>query len=223
MNENSRPDPSPCATSPHFLHLGVIDQTKHPNPDKQTQTMKQYSRKKAGLINFNIISNSIDKREKRKENKTDDYLIDESFLEAVEAEVDFTKGLAGGEELLLGKVLDGDVVVEAEPAEGLDILAAALEYVAHHVGPPRRLLVVPLPLRITVPPLRSPELLLLPPPHHHAPPRLGFQFWSRVGDKQRGVEFPPKFGHRIYLGASEAEKGALSLYINNIVGPGSRR
>ena len=71
-------------------------------------------------------------------------LVGECLGEAAEAEVDLAKRLAGGEEVPLGKVLDGDVVVDPQPAKRLDVLAAALVDVADDVGPARLLLPAPL-------------------------------------------------------------------------------
>jgi len=88
-------------------------------------------------------------------------LVGECLGEAAEAEVDLAKRLAGGEEVPLGKVLDGDLVVDPQPAERLDVLAAALVDVADDVGPARLLLPAPLRLRLLERPLRPPQLLFL--------------------------------------------------------------
>lgn len=95
-------------------------------------------------------------------------LVGERLQEVAEAEVDLAERLAGGEEVPLREVLDGDIVVQPEPPERLDVLAAALVDVADDVGPARLLLPVPLRQRRLVPALRPTQLLLLlllrPPP-----------------------------------------------------------
>lgn len=88
-------------------------------------------------------------------------LVGECLREVTEAEVDLAKRLAGGEEVPLGEVLDGDLVVDPQPAERLDVLAAALVDVADDVGPAGLLLPAPLRLRLLERTLRPPHLLLL--------------------------------------------------------------
>ena len=99
------------------------------------------------------FSETYTKKEKRREEKRED-LINEGVIEVLEAKIEFAEGLTRGQQLLLRQVLDGNVVVDAEPLEGGDVLASLLEDVCNHVRPPGLLLPITLHLGALVRPLR---------------------------------------------------------------------
>jgi hypothetical protein len=113
------------------------------------------------------------KTDKLKQCRARSDLVGEGLGEAAEPEVDLAERLAGGEELALREVLDGDLVVDPQPLERLDVLAAALVDVADDVGPAGLLLPVPLRPRLVEAALRRPQLvhlLRLSPPEAAAAP-----------------------------------------------------
>ena len=99
------------------------------------------------------FSETYTKRRRREERGNID-LINEGVIEVLEAKIEFAEGLTRGQQLLLRQVLDGNVVVDAEPLEGGDVLASLLEDVCNHVRPPGLLLPITLHLGALVRPLR---------------------------------------------------------------------
>lgn len=91
---------------------------------------------------------------KQREERGNMHLINEGVIEVLEAKIEFAEGLTRGQQVLLRQVLDGNVVVDAEPLEGGDVLASALEDICNHVRPPGLLLPIALRLGALVRPLR---------------------------------------------------------------------
>ena len=83
----------------------------------------------------------------------------ESIFELLAEKINLAHGLARGEALAGRQALRRDLVVDAEPLEGLGVVAAVLEDVADHVRPPSLLRAVPLGLGALIRPLRLAQLL----------------------------------------------------------------
>uniref|UniRef100_A0A2P2NKH5 Uncharacterized protein n=1 Tax=Rhizophora mucronata TaxID=61149 RepID=A0A2P2NKH5_RHIMU len=85
-------------------------------------------------------------------------LIKQGVLEVAEAKIDLPERLTSGQEVLLGQILDGNLVIDPQPPESLHVLTSVLQYVPYHVCPSRLLMPVPHRLRVPVCPLRRVQL-----------------------------------------------------------------